>query len=1100
MKKGKKSLVWQISKVCAVSLLVFTTYMGMMEETAKAKTSAKAPKKITLSTSTGVKKVYIGGPSKYASLKIKVGVQPKKASSKVKFINKKPKIAKVTSSGKVTGKKVGTAKIVAVSKVKPSKKKTISIKVVKYEKRVRPGSISARISKTTLLSGGTAKITASVKPADTTNKTIKYRSTNNALATVTSSGIVTANTSGRAGVVKIRVYCGDKNKRNQTVYKDFSITVLPVAVESVSTLATKKIGTSMTEQLYASVRPFNATNKTLKYTSSNPAVVSVNAKGEITSHEETGVAVITVTSSNGKKATCRVQVEVKQISIHDPSITVDKDGTYYLFGTHLGAGKSNDLKSWTDIGGCFRLFGVSESKFVSKMNKVYSWMNISSYASKNFTYTWAPSVIYNETTKKYYYYACTSEFGTTDSVIWFATADKITGPYSAPTPIIYSGFINQTAGTWSYNRTNIKELIANKKLDGVSSSWFDSKGNYNSAPGRMPNAIDPTVFYDKNGKMWMTYGSFSGGIYILEIDTKTGMPIYPARDDKANNVVAYFGKQITTSVSTAGSHGNGEGPFIMYDPASDYYYLYITYGGLGALDGYNARVFRSKNPDGPYEDGAGNNAMTGVNKGLKMMGNYQITSTPGYLSPGHTSELADRDGKLYHIYHTRFNDGAGNGHLVRVHQMFVNSQGWTVPLPYAYTGETISKTGYNTDEVVGIYEFINHGNTTVTTDSFPNVGSIMGKSQTISLNQDGTIGGDKSGTWSFEGENTPNVKLEIDGVTYYGVFCYQRDESGSRQNRMVFSAAGSDNCTIWGVKYNQNEEMDKALTSLTNHIQGNVRSDLPGKDMGGLNISYTSSNPAVISSEGKVTRGEADQKVTLQVKLERGTASKTKSISVTVKASVSATVNAQGILAQYSFDDSGDLGKDASGNGLSAITNDTAFKDSFAGRNGVLQFTGGLDSFVKLPAEICRTEDFTFSGWVYSTKADWWQRIFDLGDGEGNSAFLTNCGGAGVLRFDLTSTKTGFYLDDNEILPLNSWNHIAVTMKHDGSAALYLNGKLVSIQNAGSLKFMLNDFAGTNNYLGKSQYAADPLFEGYMDDITFYGKALTAQEIEQLAK
>ena len=73
-------------------------------------------------------------------------------------------------------------------------------------------------------------------------------------------------------------------------------------------------------------------------------------------------------------------------------------------------------------------------------------------------------------------------------------------------------------------------------------------------------------------------------------------------------------------------------------------------------------------------------------------------------------------------------------------------------------------------------------------------------------------------------------------------------------------------------------------------------------------------------------------------------------------------------------------------------------------------------------------------------------------------------------------------------------------MKHDGSAALYLNGKLVSIQNAGSLKFMLNDFAGTNNYLGKSQYAADPLFEGYMDDITFYGKALTAQEIEQLAK
>lgn len=1102
MKKGKKSLVWQISKVCAVSMLVLSTYTGMMDETVEAKTSAKVPKKITLSTSTGVNKVYIGGPSKYASLNIKVKVQPKKASAKVKFINKKPKIAKVTSGGKVTGKKVGTAKIVAVSKVKPSKKKTISIKVVKYDKRVRPSSISAKISQTTLASGGTAKITASVKPATTTNKAIKYKSYNTALATVSNNGVITANTNGKAGIVKIRAYCADKNKKNETVYKDFAVTVRPVAVESVSTVSQKTMGTASKVQLYASIRPFNSTDKTLKYTSSNPSIVSVDAKGELTSYAKEGSAVITVTTGNGKKATCRVKVEVQQISIHDPSITVDKDGTYYIFGTHLGAAKSNDLRSWTDIGGCYRLFGVADSRFVSKMNKVYSWMNdpFQNKQKKDFTYTWAPSVIYNETTKKYYYYACTSEFGSTDSVIWFSTADKITGPYSTPTPIIYSGFINQTSGTWSYNRTNIKDLIANGTLNGVSSSWFDSKGNYNSAPGRMPNAIDPTVFYDKNGKMWMTYGSFSGGIYILEIDTNTGMPKYPAKDDKANNVIAYFGKQITTSVSAAGSNGNGEGPFIMYDPASEYYYLYITYGGLAALDGYNARVFRSKNPDGPYEDAAGNNGMAGINKGLKMMGNYQITSTPGYLSPGHTSELADKDGKLYHVYHTRFNDGQGNGHLVRVHQMFVNSQGWTVPLPYAYTGETISKTGYNKDEVVGIYEFVNHGNTTITTGSFDNVASIMGNRETISLNQDGTIGGDRSGTWSFEGEATPQVKLEIDGETYYGSFCYQRDESGSLQNRMVFAAAGSDNCTVWGVKYNENEEVGKALTSLTNHIPENVRADLPDRNMGGLTISYTSSNTNVISNEGTVTRGEIDQKVNLQIKIEKGSVSRSRNISVTVKAAVNPTVNAQGIMAQYSFDDSTGLGKDSSGNGLAAITNDTKYQESFQGRNGVLQFTGAAESYVKLPSQLCQTEDFTFSGWVYSTKEDWWQRIFDLGDGEAKSAFLTNCGGTGVLRFDLTNGQTGFYLDDNSILPVNQWHHIAVSMKHDGSAALYLDGKLASMQNAGNLKFMLSDFAGTNNYLGKSQYAADALFEGYMDDITFYGKALTAQEIEQLAK
>lgn len=50
-----------------------------------------------------------------------------------------------------------------------------------------------------------------------------------------------------------------------------------------------------------------------------------------------------------------------------------------------------------------------------------------------------------------------------------------------------------------------------------------------------PNAIDPTVFYDADGRMWMVYGSWSGGIFLLEIDKTTGLVIHPEAD-KANNV------------------------------------------------------------------------------------------------------------------------------------------------------------------------------------------------------------------------------------------------------------------------------------------------------------------------------------------------------------------------------------------------------------------------------------------------------------------------------------------------------------------------------------------------------------------------------------
>ena len=78
-----------------------------------------------------------------------------------------------------------------------------------------------------------------------------------------------------------------------------------------------------------------------------------------------------------------------------------------------------------------------------------------------------------------------------------------------------------------------------------------------------PNVVDPDVFFDKNGKLWMVYGSYSGGIFIMEMDPKTGKPL-PGQG---------YGKKLL-----GGNHSRIEGPYMVYHPATDYYYLYLSYG------------------------------------------------------------------------------------------------------------------------------------------------------------------------------------------------------------------------------------------------------------------------------------------------------------------------------------------------------------------------------------------------------------------------------------------------------------------------------------------------------------------------------------------
>ncbi len=483
-----------------------------------------------------------------------------------------------------------------------------------------------------------------------------------------------------------------------------------------------------------------------------------------------------------------------RVSVHDPSVVVLDDGSYYIIGSHLAAARSTDLCSWTYTADS--QYGTTNTTY---FDNIYtdlaipeSWSNTTSGYDLSGN-LWAPDIIYNPEMEKYCMYLSVNGENWNSSIV-LCTADEIDGPYTYQGTIVYSGFTNGSVN--NVNDTDVPRVLGEKpNLD-----RYLSNGSWDASYGT--NAIDPCVFYDENGSLWMIYGSWFGGVYMLELDESTGLRDYSVTYETVTNVSdAYLGKK-----AAGGYYTSGEGPYIAYltdETGKGYYYLFLSYGYYNANGGYNIRVFRSENPDGPYLDENGNSAIytswgidnIGGTVGERLMSNYQWDSTGTvYKAQGHNSAFQDSDGKIYLIYHTKFDDDYGF-HEVRVHQMFLNEDGWLTVSPYEYSGETISESGYSSAAVTGEYQFIFH----TLNQSFVNeVSADVETPKTIYLNEDGTVTGEITGTWSMESD-TPYMALTFDGVTYRGEFLVQADESAAQTQRITFTATGNNTC-VWGSK------------------------------------------------------------------------------------------------------------------------------------------------------------------------------------------------------------------------------------------------------------------------------------------------------------
>lgn len=875
--------------------------------------------------------------------------------------------------------------------------------------------------------------------------------------------------------------------------------------------------------------------------------------------KETRAAVLTDAEIGTWNEEYSANPNYKRVSVHDPSVvtgyyegdnyssstkvygeqneTTTRKKMYFIFGTHRSFAYSSDLKNWNSFrnnlnnDGTAREIFKKEAAWSARGDSVYSL--VSQWSSN----LWAPDVIWNpyyvnaDGTKGAWMMYMSVNGCSWNSSIVLLTAASLNSDWTYQGTVIYSGFDNGT--TYDYKQTDYQEITGDTALPDryLGGAWQWSDGNTKCTASKWnteygAHAIDPCILFEGND-LWMTYGSWSGGIYMIKMDKATGLRDKTTKYElKANESDPYMGRKIA-----GGSFASGEASYIQ--KINGKFYLFITNGGLNADGGYNMRVFSSDSITGPYKDLSGDDArfakrnvaasypqgtynLITANEdningtiGNRLMSYYKWDfMDDGNTAQGHNSILSDDDGKNYVIYHTRFVDGWF--YEDRVHQIFTAKNGGLVTAPFEYCGETLAGQPYNAAKITGSYRILTMGDV-----NYKAKECVTEK--TIVLKGDGTVSGAYTGTWK-QGTNGPEVTLKCGGVTYEGVFVEQYVE-GSKWPAMCLTVVGDNDLSIWGYRIVDDKaavvknvgDFDGGIKSYT-YGDLKLKTSLPDD----VRVDWTSSHPAVISNTGKVTLPAKDTDVTLTAVINRGAYSVKKQYKTRVYAKGMGAIDINaGLEASYSFDDAGMVNAKNTTHKAELLSRGEVSKpvqrDDAGRKSKVLHTYKGDESTnsyaqIKNPLLGKNAKGATVSLWVKCDDDNVWGEIWSFFDDSQTRLFLTQNAffgyNEGMVYFDCNNGGTV-----TNAIGKGIWKLVTVTVDRN-NYAIYIDGKLKydKSQNAAYAGSRYDEEMGdrllylfnscSNFYIGYGGFWGSG--ELSVDNLKIYSKSLSDTEVLRL--
>lgn len=442
-------------------------------------------------------------------------------------------------------------------------------------------------------------------------------------------------------------------------------------------------------------------------------------------------------------------------NVHDPAVLKVGD-TYYMYSTdaifrerrreaiennvpigYIQMRSSKNLVDWK-----FEGWALNEIPQVAK-----EWV-LSHSDNKGATNIWAPFAV--EYQGKYRLYYCVSAFGLQTSYIGLA---------ESVTPL----------GPWELKGEVVK-----------------------TRQGDRMNAIDPSIITDeKTGRMWMHYGSYFGGLYVMELNPTTGLAMKNGDQGILTAGRANFRKD------------NIEAPEVIYHPGLKKYFLFVSYDPL--MTTYNIRVGRSDTPEGPFFDFYGKDMRDTTNNYPILTHPYRFDNHPGWAGVAHNGIISDGRGGFYMAHQGRLSP---DNHLMVLHVREIKwlPNGWPVVSPQRYAANSPAKFGKK--DIEGVWEIIRISD--VKTDRELEYGQILwgqnqlrqtevNTSSKVTFSRRGKLdNGTVQGEWAMSRNQLLKLKLQKETLSNLIVFVGQDWENAAET--LLFTGLDDQGRGVWGKK------------------------------------------------------------------------------------------------------------------------------------------------------------------------------------------------------------------------------------------------------------------------------------------------------------